>query len=128
MTDPAVILVVEDNQDNQLLAFLILERDGYRVDLAATAAEALQRISARTPDIILMDIRLGGEDGIELARRLKADPATAMIPIVALTALAMAGDKLQMLAAGCVGYVSKPIDTRTFSAQIRRYLTPSRSL
>ena len=124
MSEPRLILAVEDNIVNQLLARSVLEREGYLVELAATAAEAMDRLSAHAPDLILMDIQLGGDDGLELTRRLKADPATAMIPIVALTALAMAGDREQTLAAGCVGYISKPINTRTFPALVRGYLRP----
>jgi CheY-like chemotaxis protein len=124
VSEPRLILVVEDNSVNQLLALSVLEREGYRVDLAANAAEAMSRLAARAPDLILMDIQLGGDDGLELTRRLKADPATAMIPIVALTALAMAGDREQTLAAGCAGYISKPINTRTFPALVRSYLRP----
>jgi two-component system, cell cycle response regulator DivK len=124
VSEPRRILVVEDNEVNQVLARSVLEREGYRVDVAANSAEALLRVSARLPDLILMDIQLGGEDGLALTRRLKADPATAMIPIVALTALAMAGDREQALNAGCEGY-SKPINTRTFPAQVRGYLAPA---
>jgi CheY-like chemotaxis protein len=124
VSEPRLILVVEDNSVNQLLALSVLEREGYRVDLAANAAEAMSRLAARAPDLILMDIQLGGDDGLDLTRRLKADPATAMIPIVALTALAMAGDREQTLAAGCAGYISKPINTRTFPALVRSYLRP----
>jgi CheY-like chemotaxis protein len=115
------ILVVEDNEDNQEIARISLEREGYRVDLAATSAEVRQRISAHRPDLILMDVRLGSEDGLEVARELKADPATAAIPIVALTAM---GASAQTLAAGCVGSISKPIDTRLFAAQVRGFLIP----
>jgi CheY-like chemotaxis protein len=118
------ILVVEDNVDNQLIAQIILEREGYRVDLAATSAEARQRIGAHLPNLILMDVRLGLEDGLEVARRLKADPATAAIPIVALTAL---GASALVAAAGCAGSISKPIDTRLFPGQIRGYLVPRAS-
>jgi CheY-like chemotaxis protein len=118
------ILVVEDNVDNQLIAQIILEREGYRVDLAATSAEARQRIGAHLPNLILMDVRLGLEDGLEVARRLKADPATSAIPIVALTAL---GASALVAAAGCAGSISKPIDTRLFPGQIRGYLVPRAS-
>jgi CheY-like chemotaxis protein len=125
VSEPRRILVVEDNEVNQVLARAVLEREGYRVDVAANSAEALLRVSARLPDLILMDIQLGGEDGLALTRRLKADPATAMIPIVALTALAMAGDRERALNAGCEGYISKPINTRTFPAQVRGYVSPA---
>ncbi len=119
MGETLSILVVEDDEDNQEIAKLILEREGYRVDLAATSAEVRRRISAHRPDLILMDVRLGSEDGLEVARELKADPATAAIPIVALTAM---GASDQLAAAGCAGSISKPIDTRVFPAQVRGYL------
>ncbi|HLQ14821.1 MAG TPA: response regulator [Candidatus Eisenbacteria bacterium] len=119
MGETLSILVVEDNEDNQQIAQIILEREGYRVDLAATSAEVRQRISAHRPDLILMDVHLGLEDGLDVARGLKADPATAAIPIVALTALAASDD---LTAAGCAGSISKPIDTRIFPAQVRGYL------
>jgi CheY-like chemotaxis protein len=117
-----VILVVEDNEANQLLASSVLEREGYLVEQAANAKEALERLTTNQPDLILMDVQLPGEDGLGLTRRLKADPSTAMIPIVALTAHAMVGDREEALAAGCVGYIAKPINTRTFGAQVRQYL------
>jgi CheY-like chemotaxis protein len=117
-----MILIVEDNEANQLLASSVLEREGYRVELAASAREAVERLTTNQPDLILMDVQLPGEDGLGLTRRLKADPRTAMIPIVALTAHAMVGDREEALAAGCVGYIAKPINTRTLGEQIRRYL------
>jgi CheY-like chemotaxis protein len=113
------ILVVEDNDDNQQLAQIVLERAGYRVDLAASSAEARQRIRAHRPNLILMDVQLGLEDGLDVARRLKADPDTAAIPIVALTALPSVD---HVTAAGCAGFISKPIDTRIFPAQVRAYV------
>jgi CheY-like chemotaxis protein len=117
-----LILVVEDNEANQLLASSVLEREGYLVELAANAREAVERVTTNQPDLILMDVQLPGEDGLGLARRLKADPKTTMIPIVALTAHAMVGDREEALAAGCVGYIAKPINTRTFGEEIRKYL------
>lgn len=126
MTDSPLILVVEDNLANQLLACIVLEREGYRVDVANTSAEALERLDACTPDLILMDVQLPGQGGLDLACQLKADPATAAIPIVAHTAHAMAGDKEAALAAGCEGYIAKPIDTRTFAGQVARFLSPGR--
>jgi len=118
------ILVVEDNDDNQQIAQIILERAGYRVDLAATSAEAHERIRAHRPNLILLDVQLGLEDGLDVARGLKADPDTAAIPIVALTAL-VAPERVE--AAGCAGFISKPIDTRVFPAQVRGYVAPRAS-
>jgi CheY-like chemotaxis protein len=122
MTPPPLILVVEDNEVNQLLTASVLEREGFEVDLAGSSVQAMERLGSRKPDLILMDIQLPGMDGLALTRRLKADPATANITVVALTAHAMSGDREQTLAAGCAGYISKPIDTRTFGSQVREFL------
>jgi CheY-like chemotaxis protein len=122
MSKPPLILVVEDNFANQLLTVSLLEREGYQVDVANTSTEAVECLSTRSPDLILMDIALPGHDGLFLTRQLKSDPATANIPIIALTAHAMAGDREKALAVGCAGYLSKPIDTRRFGEQIREFL------
>jgi CheY-like chemotaxis protein len=122
MTSDAVILIVEDNEANQLLASAVLEREGYKVEVASSSDEALDRLKRRSPDLILMDVHLPGIDGLSLTRLLKADERTASIPVVALTALAMRGDRERSLDAGCAGYISKPIDTRTFAAEVRKYL------
>ena len=116
-------LVVEDNEANQLLVASLLEREGFLVDVVSSADEAGLLLGATPPDLILMDIQLPGEDGLSFTRRLRSEPATARIPIVALTALAMSGDRERTLAAGCDGYISKPIDTRTFAREIGKYLT-----
>jgi CheY-like chemotaxis protein len=117
-----VILVVEDNQGNQLLTSSVLEREGYKVELAESSAEARVSIAVRRPDLILMDVQLPGMDGLSFTKFLRSAPETAGIPIVALTAHAMSGDCEDALAAGCVGYIAKPIDTRTFGDQIRGIL------
>jgi CheY-like chemotaxis protein len=121
----AFILVVEDNPANQMLIQFTLESGGYHVDVAGSAPEALASIKRRRPDLILMDIQLPGQDGLSLTRQLKADPAVSAIPVVALTALAMGGDRELSLAAGCSGYISKPIDTRTIIAEVAHYLSPA---
>lgn len=121
MSSPFV-LVVEDNETNQMLAMAVLLRDGYRVQSAATAEEALVIIGAERPDIILMDLQLPGRDGLAFTRALKEDPSTATIPVVAMTAHVMMGDQAQALDAGCAGYIAKPIDTRTLSGEVRRFL------
>src|SRR3979411_816475 len=105
----AVRLVVEDNPANQMLIEAVLHDHGYVVNLARSAPEALASIQADRPDLVLMDIQLPGQDGLSLTRQLKADPAVSAIPVVALTALAMGGDRELSLAAGCSGYISKPI-------------------
>ena len=120
------VLVVEDNETNQMLTMAVLLRDGYRVRPAGSADEALAIIGSEKPDIILMDLQLPGQDGLALTRALKVDPATAAIPVVAMTAHVMMGDEAQALAAGCAGYIAKPIDTRTLSGDVRRYLVPTR--
>ena len=124
MSNSPLILVVDDNDAGLLLAVSVLELDGFRVDSAGSADEVLERLNERHPDLILMDVQLPGQDGLSLTRQLKADPVTAAIPIVAFTAHAMAGDQEQALAAGCSGYISKPIDTRTFGAQVQAFLSP----
>ncbi len=122
MRSSGLILVVDDNEGGLLLASAVLQREGFRVDSAGSAEEVLERLSMRAPDLILMDVQLPGQDGLSLTRQLKADPATASIPIVALTAHAMATDREQAIAAGCIGYISKPIETRTLGDLIRGFL------
>jgi CheY-like chemotaxis protein len=122
---PSLILVVDDNDAGLLLVTSVLQFDGFQVDSAGSAQEVLERLSIRLPDLILMDVQLPGQDGLSLTRELKADPVTAGIPIVALTANAMAGDRERALNAGCIGYISKPIDTRTLAEEIRRLLSPN---
>lgn len=117
-----LILVVEDNETNQMLVRAVLELDGYRVAVAGSAGEAWEELRQNTPGLILMDVQLPGQDGLSLTRELKADPTTSGIPVVALTAHAMNGDREVALEAGCAGYIAKPIDTRTFAGQVRQYL------
>ena len=123
MTDRALILLVEDNEANQLLASAVLELEGFEVRIAGSGSEVFDLLRDCVPDLILMDVQLPGQDGLTLTRLLKADPTTSAIPVVALTAHAMSGDRELALAAGCVAYVSKPIDTRTFGVQVRQFLT-----
>jgi CheY-like chemotaxis protein len=121
-----LILVVDDHLANLKLACDVLEWSGYRVSKAADAEEALREVEQSPPDLILMDIGLPGTDGLSLTQRLKSGEATRHIPIVALTASAMKGDDQRMLAAGCDGYISKPIDTRVFASQVAQYLNGSK--
>ena len=116
------ILVVDDSEAGLLLVSSVLQLAGFLVDTAGSSQEVLRQLKVRMPDLILMDVQLPGQDGLALTRQLKADPATARIPIVALTAHAMATDRDLALAAGCNGYISKPIDTRIFPDQIRAAL------
>lgn len=127
MSRRALILVVEDNPANQLLTASVLEREGYQVEVADSSLMALKLLADNKPDVILMDVQLPGLDGLSLARTILSTTDTAAIPIVALTAHAMAGDREQALAAGCAGYITKPIDTRTFGRQVQAFL-PVRSI
>jgi two-component system, cell cycle response regulator DivK len=106
------ILVVDDNRANSDLLTFLLETAGYQVRAAADATEALKIIETFVPRVIMMDLQLPGMDGLTLTRKLKADPRTRDIIIIALTAYAMKGDDERAREAGCDGYVSKPIDTR----------------
>jgi CheY-like chemotaxis protein len=126
MVESQLILVVDDNESAQLLISSVLHLDGFRVDLADSYDEVRERLKARKPDLILIDVQLPGQDGLALTRQLKADPATAAIPIIALTARAVAGDKEAAFAAGCIGHISKPINTRTLGDQLREFLPPER--
>lgn len=119
------ILVVEDNDMNMQLVEFLLEECGYHIVKATSGEEALAitRDGLGAPDLILMDIHLPGMDGLSVVRAIKSDERTARIPILALTAHAMRGDKDRFLEAGCDGYISKPIDVKTFIASIERYLS-----
>jgi CheY-like chemotaxis protein len=125
MTDSgARVLVVEDNDMNMQLVEYLLEEGGYQIVKAASGEEALSVARGEDPvDLILMDIHLPGIDGLSVVREMKADARTSAIPILALTAHAMRGDKDRFLEAGCDGYISKPIDVKTFLSSIRQYLT-----
>ena len=116
------ILIVDDNPVNSKLARVLLAKEGYEVKTAADAEEALKVLEAFKPRLILMDIQLPGMDGLTLTGKLKADPATAGILIVALTAYAMKGDDEKARAAGCDGYITKPFDTLAFPGLIDGYL------
>jgi len=116
------ILIVEDNPLNMELATDLLEAAGYVVRQAGTAEEAMQAAKTDSPKLILMDVSLPGMDGLAATKALKADPSTKSIPIIALTAHAMKGDEEKARTAGCEGYITKPIDTRNFSAAVARVL------
>ena len=116
------ILVVEDNAMNRRLAAFLLTSNGYHVREARTAAEAFELLKAERPDLILIDIQLPAMDGLEATRKLKANAATRDIPVVAVTSYAMTGDREKALAAGCVGYITKPIDKATFIQEVAAHL------
>src|ERR1035438_175892 len=117
-----LILIIDDHPANVKLARLLLVNAGYDVRTAGDSSEALETLRSFSPRLILMDIQLPGMDGLQLTRRLKDDPTRRNSIIVALTAYAMRGDEERAKAAGCDGYMCKPIDTRTFVNQIRSYL------
>jgi CheY-like chemotaxis protein len=119
---PIKILIVDDNPINLKLAASVLGCEGYNVLEASDAIQALSVISETPPDLILMDIAMPGMDGLTLTRRLKNDPVTRDILIIALTASAMKGDEEKARVAGCDGYITKPIDTRKLAAQIAEKL------
>ena len=123
----ARILIIEDNPDNMMLAVLLLESAGYTVLSAIDAEAGLTLARAQIPDLILMDIQLPGMDGLEATALLKQDPATRAIPVVALTALAMKGDEARIRAAGCDGYIAKPMGRESFLATIAAQLAVARS-
>jgi two-component system cell cycle response regulator len=116
------ILLVEDNPANRQLTTVVLSVAGYDVRTAIDAEDALRVLQSVRPGIILMDIQLPGMDGLELTRRLKADPATRDILIVAVSAYAMKGDDQKAIQAGCDGYITKPINTRTLAQTVAGYL------
>ena len=120
----ARILVVEDNPDNMLLTVMLLQSVGHEVLPAVDAEIGLALARKERPDLILMDVQLPGMDGLAATALLKSDEATRAIPIIALTALAMKGDEERIRAAGCDGYIAKPIDTRTLGATVRAHLRP----
>jgi two-component system cell cycle response regulator DivK len=117
-----LILVVEDNDKNLKLVRDLLRLKGLRVLEATTAQQGLQLAAEHRPDVVLMDIQLPDMDGLEALGRLRAEPTTLEIPVVALTAFAMKEDRDRFLAAGFDGYIAKPIDIRTFSDQVRGFM------
>ena len=118
----ATILLVEDNPTNMKLSTFILESADYIVLPAVNAEIALTMAREVRPDLILMDIQLPGMDGLQATALLKADDATRRIPVIALTALAMKGDEERILAAGCDGYIAKPLDYKAFLTVVRSKL------
>jgi two-component system cell cycle response regulator DivK len=111
-----LVLIVEDNEKNLELVQDILELRGFRTLAATCAADGISLARAHQPDVVLMDIQLPDVDGVEVLRRLRADATTADIPVVALTAFAMEGDRARFLGAGFNAYISKPLDVRTLPA------------
>ncbi len=116
------VLVVEDNRDSRELVVKVLTARGYQVVEAMDGEEALGMVERLRPDLILMDISLPRMDGHEVTRRLKGSEQFKAIPVIALTAHAMKGDREKALAAGCDGYITKPINVRELDGQIRQFL------
>ncbi len=116
------VLIVDDNATNLKLARVVLTTAGYDARTAVDAASALETLKTFKPQVILMDIQMPGMDGLTLTRRLKSDPATRDIVVIALTAYAMKGDDEKALASGCAGYITKPINTRRLPGQIAEIL------
>ncbi|MBW3581665.1 MAG: response regulator [Euryarchaeota archaeon] len=116
------ILIVDDSPLNLKLCQTVLEVEGYHVRLAHDAEETFSAIDQARPDLILMDIGLPGMDGLEITRRLKAREDTGDVPIVAVTGFAMKGDEERMLAAGCDGYLPKPLDIARLIAVVKDHL------
>ena len=118
----ARVLIVDDNPTNLKLVAYLVRANGYEVDTAGDANAALAAIAAHQPALILMDLQLPGIDGLELTRRLKGDPGTRDIKVVAVTAYAMKGDEDKAFEAGCDDYVTKPIDTRALPGTIAKHI------
>jgi two-component system cell cycle response regulator DivK len=120
MTSPQ-ILVVEDNDRNMRLFCDVLQASGYRTLEATTGESAVEVALEHVPDLVLMDIQLPDIDGVEALARIRADERSASLPVLALTAQAMEGDRERFLAAGFDGYLSKPVDIAEFVATVKRY-------
>ncbi len=116
------ILVIEDNEQNLYLATFILEQYGYEVVSARDGRSGIDLAKQAHPDLILLDIQLPIMDGYAVAQALKSSPILTDIPIVAVTSYAMAGDRERVLAAGCTGYIEKPINPDTFISEVEQFL------
>ena len=125
--NPIPILVIEDQALNRKVVRIVLQSKGYQVIEAINADEALTRLEKTIPALILMDIALPGQSGEELTRQIKVNPDWCEIPIIALTAAAMSGDRERLLKAGCDDYLSKPIDTQVLLERVAHHLKGSAS-
>jgi two-component system cell cycle response regulator DivK len=119
------VLVVEDDQDNREMVLKVLKHNGYQAIEAVDGQEAIEKAKAEDPDLILLDLYIPKMDGYEVTRRLKGDQGLKHIPIIALTAHAMKGNREEALAAGCDGYIAKPINVRELPQQIEHFLIGS---
>ena len=118
------VLLIEDNEQNRYLATYLLEQGGYRVVSVSDGAAALPLAHETRPDIILLDIQLPRLSGHDVARLLRGDETLRAVPIIAVTSYAMPGDRDKAFAAGCDGYIEKPIDPYTFVAEVSKCLRP----
>jgi two-component system cell cycle response regulator DivK len=116
------ILLIEDNEQNRYMVTFILEAHGYEVVQAQDGHRGIELAGQIKPALILLDIQLPGMDGYAVAQALKGNPATQNVPIVAVTSYAMVGDRERILAAGCEGYIEKPINPDTFVSDVTQYL------
>jgi two-component system cell cycle response regulator DivK len=116
------VLVIEDNEKNRYLISFLLKIEDYEVVEAVTGEEGVEKAVSENPDLILMDIQLPGIDGYEATRRIRASPGGGDVPIIALTSYAMTGDRERALAAGCTGYVEKPLNPDTIIDEIKKYI------
>lgn len=116
------ILVIEDNEDNFYLIKFILEGKGFEVIEARTGAEGVDQAIKELPDLIIMDIQLPDINGYEATRRIRTSETDGNIPIIAITSYALTGDREKAMAAGCTGYIEKPINTETIMAEIEKFL------
>lgn len=116
------VLVIEDNEQNLYLVTFMLEKHGYEVVQARDGRQGIDLAAQTEPALILLDIQLPLMDGYAVAQELRENPALSEVPIVAVTSYAMAGDRERTLAAGCTGYIEKPINPETFIAEVERHL------
>jgi len=119
------ILLIEDNEQNRYLTTFLLEQHGYRIVPAPDGFRGVELARALVPDLILLDIQLPRMDGYAVARALRAIDTLRAIPIIAVTSYAMVGDREKSLAAGCNGYIEKPINPDTFVAEVEQFLPPA---
>jgi two-component system, cell cycle response regulator DivK len=127
MSEPGLVLIIEDNERNRKLARDVLNHAGFDTLEAATAEDGLTLAATRRPGLVLMDVQLPGIDGVQALRRLRSDPATAGIPVIAVTAFAMKADRERFLAAGFDNYVEKPLDIRELPRQVAAALDGARA-
>jgi two-component system, cell cycle response regulator DivK len=122
----SIVLLIEDNEQNRYLATFLLQQRGYQVVAAADGPRALELVQSLVPDLIVLDIQLPAMDGYTVARLLRGMDSLRATPIIAVTSYAMVGDREKSMAAGCNGYIEKPIDPQTFVSEIERIRVSTR--